>query len=300
MELSILLVNFNGISCLSGCLDSIREFSPAETEVILVDNASSDGSAEMVAREYPWVQLIRSERNLGFSGGNNLAARHASGRHLLLLNMDVILLEPLAPAIRWLDAHSDYGLITIGMLDDRHIPRACTGRFPTPLRLARLRSMLVSPDAYKDCEAREVDWAQGSFLLIRSGVWQKVRGLDERYFMYCEDVDLCKRVRDGGLRCGLLPRLRYLHSGGFSAVRFPDQIAGLALYVESHMRGLQRVLCRGVLLLGCMLRVVVSQIRAAMRRDEASRIVSQACRRALSRLLPGWRHAASAGFGAGS
>jgi GT2 family glycosyltransferase len=297
LELSIILVNYNGMSHLPACLDSIQQFCPPGTNTIMVDNGSSDGSGDLAAREYPWVDLIKSERNLGFAGGNNLAAMRASGKFMLLLNTDTILLEPLAPALSWLEEHPEYGILTVEMLDAQRIPRACTGRFPTPLRLAFLRAMLVDPKSYDGREACDIDWAQGSFLLIRTQLWRSLGGLDERYFMYVEDVDLCKRVHDSGLKCALLPGMRYVHLGGFSAVRFPNQVANLSLYVDQHMTGLQKSCSIGILLLGCLARVCWYEMRALFLRDEPSRTVARACRQALGKLLPTRRRARARQFG---
>lgn len=300
MVLSIILVNYNGLSCLPACLESIQRFSPSGTEVIMVDNDSTDNSAALVEREYPWVQLIRSERNLGFTGGNNLAATRASGRFMLLLNTDTVLLEPLAPAISWLEGHPEYGILTIGMVDAQRGSRACTGRFPTPARLAVLRAMLVDPEKYSGLEACEVDWVQGSFLLLRTELWRSLGGLDERYFMYVEDVDLCKRARDAGFKCALLPQMRYVHLGGFSPSRFPNQIANLALYVELHTRGVQRLCCMSILLLGCVARVAWYQLRAILLGDGASRALSSVCRQALGKLLSMHDQARVENLGVGS
>ncbi len=291
VELSIILVNYNGLSYIAPCLDSIRQFAPPRTEVIMVDNGSGDGSDSLVAREYPWVQLVKSERNLGFATGNNLAAMRSGGTVTLLLNTDTVLLEPLAPAMQWLEEHPEYGILTIEMVDAQRIPRACTGHFPTPLRLAFLRTMLVDPDKYRDQEACEVDWVQGSFLLIRTDLWRTLGGLDDRYFMYSEDIDLCRRAHDSGFKSGILPRMRYVHIGGFNPSRFPTQIASLSIYVDRHMGGIRKWCAIGVLLLGCLARVVWYQFRAVLLRDEASRTVVKACRQALAGFLPGQRHA---------
>jgi GT2 family glycosyltransferase len=285
VELSIILVNYNGIAYLPGCLDSIKKFSPPLSEVILVDNGSQDGSAEVIRRDYPWVRLLRSERNLGFSRGNNLGAAQASGRFLLLLNTDTLLLEPVAPAMQWLDENQGFGILSIGMIDGEGVLRACTGHFPSPTRLALFRRMLIAPDRYKGDEACEVDWVQGSFLLIRKNLWQELNGLDDRYFMYVEDVDLCKRALERGEKCAFLPQMQYKHFGGFSPLRFPIQVANLSLYVDQHMTALPRIVSKAVLLLGCIGRVVWYGILAFSARDEQSRIMELACRQALRNLL---------------
>ena len=275
-RLSIFLVNYNSMQHLGPCLESIHRYAPPETQVILEDNASTDGSLEAAENKFPWLQIVRSSRNLGFAGGNNLAGKSARGRFILLLNTDTLLLEPVAPVVDWLESHPSYGALTINMLDGDRNPNACTGRFPSPLRLALLRSMLVSPGSYGAEEAYDVDWVQGSFLLIQADLWNALNGLDERYFMYAEDVDLCKRIWGAGFKCAYLPHLHYLHWGGFVPSRFPDQVCGLAVYVEKHMKGMQRLLCRAVLFGGCLLRVAFYLAKGILRDREIDRIKAKA------------------------
>jgi len=284
-RLSILLVNYNGMRYLAPCLESIRRFAPPGTQVVLEDNASTDGSIEVVEESFPWLQIVRSDRNLGFAGGNNLAGKNARGRFILLLNTDTLLLEPLAPVVDWLESHPSYGALTINMLDGDRIPRACTGRFPSAMRLALLRSMLVSPGRYGAEVAYDADWVQGAFLLVRADVWRALNGLDERYFMYAEDADFCKRIWDAGFRCAYLPLRQYLHWGGFDASRFPDVVCGLATYVERHMAGLQLLLCRAVLLGGCLLRVAFYLAKGILRYREIDHIKAMASWRAFKALI---------------
>src|ERR1017187_4558238 len=284
-RLSILLVNYNGMSHLAPCLDSIRCFAPPGTQVVLEDNASTDGSVESAENEYPWLQVIRSNRNLGFAGGNNLAGKRAEGRFILLLNTDTLLLQPIAPVVEWLESHSTYGALTINMIDGDHVPRACTGRFPSAVRLALLRLMLVSPREYGSEMAYDVDWVQGSFVLMRADLWRALNGLDETYFMYAEDVDLCKRVWGAGFKCAYLPKWQYLHWGGFTHNRFPDQVLGLVTYVEHHMAGLERVACRAVLFGGCLIRASAYGIIGFLCRRKIDRIKAIASWRAFEALV---------------
>ena len=240
----------------------------------MADNASSDGSAEFVASKYPWVRIVRSNRNLGFSGANNLAGKEASGRFILLLNADTVLVEPIGPAVDWLDGHSEYAVLTINMLNGERIPSACTGRFPSPLRLILLRKMLIGPEQFGDNYEYEVDWVQGSFLLIPAEQWRALGGLDESYFMYVEDVDLCKKAQDRGLKCVYLPRIRYIHLGGYSSARFSEQVKSLGIYVKRHMKGVHKLLAWSVLCVGCLVRVVFFRTKLWLRGDERSRTVS--------------------------
>lgn len=267
--LSIILVNYNGMPYLQACLDSIRQFSPEGTQVILVDNASCDHSVAFVTQSFPWVHVVRSRYNLGFSAGNNLGAQHATGDMLLLLNVDTILLQPIAPALQWFRHHPECGALTVTMLDGERTPRACTGRFPTPLRLVLLSSMLVRPDAYAIDRTYDVDWVQGSFMLLRAGIWQALGGMDERYFMYFEDVELCRRLHDIGLKCCYFPMISYLHRGGFNPARFPLLIENLCLYIHRHLSALGRCLAWSFLLSGCIARTAFYFLCAVLLRDVA-------------------------------
>jgi GT2 family glycosyltransferase len=171
------------------------------------------------------------------------------------------------------------------MLDGAHESTACTGRFPTPWRLALLRSMLVQPGEYQAAQAYDVDWVQGSFLLIRGDLWKQLNGLDERYFMYAEDVDLCKRIRDSGYKCCYLPHFRYLHWGGFEPKRFPDQISSLATYAGVHMKGPQWLISLGTLFVGCILRAIVYYLNWRLWKRDVDLTKAMASRNALRALI---------------
>lgn len=287
-RLAVLLVNHNGGKFLRACIESIHRFAPAGTQIILEDNASADGSVEMVEECFPSVAVIRSNRNLGFAGGNNLAARMASAQYLLLLNTDTELLDPLDSVLEWLESHPGYGALTMEMVDGDYVSRACTGRFPTLRRLFLLRSMLISPEEYENGRgdlAYTVDWVQASFLLIHADLWNRLNGLDESFFMYAEDVEFCKRIRLSGSRCAYLPGFRYLHWGGFRAERFPDQVCGLAKYADRHFNRAERLFGRSILVCGCLIRAAVFGATGLLRQDSAARTKSKASMEAFRRLV---------------
>jgi GT2 family glycosyltransferase len=285
LNLSILIVSYNSRHYLADCLESIARFAPAGTEVILADNASSDGSVEFVSHEYPWVSTIQLERNLGFSAANNLAAKKARGNFLLLLNPDTVLLEPISPALNWLESHKEYALLTINMLNAERAAMSCTGKFPSPLRLIALRSMLNSPTQFGDGHAHDVDWVQGSFLLVRAEQWMAVGGLDENYFMYVEDVDFCKRIRDRGWKCAYLPQISYIHSGGFNPRRFSDQVRGLHLHINTHMKGPRKLISWSILCAGCLVRAFLFRARMLLTGNDIVRLKSTASWLAFKALL---------------
>jgi GT2 family glycosyltransferase len=290
-RLAVLLVNYNGREFLKPCIESIYQCAPPETQLILEDNASTDGSVEMVEQCFPSVAIVRSDRNLGFAGGNNLAAKSAKARFLLLLNTDVVLLDPISPVLEWLESHPSYGAVSIEMLDRDFVSQACTGRFPTPMRLLLLRSMLVSPKTYERAKssqidsAYKVDWVQGSFLLIRADLWKGLNGLNESFFMYGEDVELCKRIQLSGLQCGYLRGYRYLHWGGFNVARFPEQICGLVNYADRHFNRVDRSLGRAVLILGCLFRAAIYGIAGMLKNGVTSRSKAKASLEAFRRLI---------------
>lgn len=283
-KLSILIVNYNGRAYLSECLDSVRRHAPSSTEVIVTDNGSTDGSAELVERNYAWVRLIRCERNLGFAGGNNMAGRKATGDIVLLLNPDTILLEDLHPAIDAIRGDSGIGALTIRALYRDGTNQPCVGRFPTPARLARLANLFTQTDEV--CSPVEVDWAQASFLLVRRAAWEKLGGLDERFFMYAEDLDFCKRTKDLGLKVVYLPHVSYVHLGGFDRSRFPMLIAGIRKYVDKHFHGSRWIAARAILLVGCAYRLSVAVARVVAAPSLANRtfvrIAAYAFRHALA------------------
>lgn len=226
-KLSIVIVNYNGKKFLKECLDSIEEFVLFPHEVIVVDNASSDGSCEYLKAEFPYVSLIESGKNLGFTGGNNLGVRQAKADLLLLLNNDTRLLNPIEPAVA--EFQNDERLGALGCMmrfgDGRFQPTI--GFESTPLRLVLswlgLGRFSFLPDIFKRVEVDErkyarrrdeVAWVSGAFLMTRKDLWGRLGGLDETYFMYMEDVDYCKMVRGEGFRVAYVPEVRIVHYMG--------------------------------------------------------------------------------------
>lgn len=226
MKISIIIVNYNGKHFLADCVASIGSFVPTPYELIIVDNASVDGSADYIAESLPGVKLIRSDRNLGFTGGNNLGAKYATGELLLLLNNDTLLKSSIDPMIA---AFSDPKLGVLGcrLFYGNGQNQPSVGYAHTPLRIVlswigagRNRWM---PTLFKRAECAtdfytsshdQVAWVSGACLLTPRVLWERLGGLDERYFMYVEDVDYCKRVRDLGFRVAYTPSVEVIHYEG--------------------------------------------------------------------------------------
>lgn len=277
MNLSIIIVNYNGKHYFDACLKSISEQTPFEHEVIVVDNASSDGSAEHLRSNYPDIKLIQSERNLGFAGGNNLGARHATGRYLLLLNNDTILLSDLSQAVALMERDESVGVLGARMLGKKHEYRYSAGYFPEPWRLVRFSLLYRTYDGFRDgvfsqnADCLPVDWIEGSFLLTPANVWRRLGGLDETYFMYIEDIDYARRVTDLGSRVVYCPKVSYIHFGGSNHERVGMITSGFRKYHQTHSGFIKRQLANLALDFGLLLKGVYYLSGAVVERTKFSR-----------------------------
>ena len=228
VDLSVVVVSFNVRGWLAACLRSLEAAAPAlRLEVFVVDNASRDGSADMVTREFPGATLMRNAANRGFAPANNQALRLCRGRHVLLLNPDTEVREGgLAELVAFLDTHADVGIVGAQLLNpDGSLQPSGNALRPgwsyvvdaLPLHrlgLRRSRSYLEPGRNYE--EVREVGEVSGACLMMRREVQETVGLLDERFFFCYEDVDLCIRVRKAGWRVIYDPVAKVVHHGGRS------------------------------------------------------------------------------------
>jgi GT2 family glycosyltransferase len=276
MRLSIIIVNYEGCRYLGPCLDAIAAVLREPCEVILVDNASTDGSAQFVRERYPYVRLIENRENLGFAAGNNIGAKVATGEYLLLLNNDTCLLDDLSPALAIMDGNPRLGALGIRMLGMDNAYRRSAGRFPALLRFLRLSQLYARGDGLVDghfsepTRWRAVDWVEGSFLLTRRSLWESLGGLDNGYFMYMEDVDYCRRLSGRGLATAYLPVLRYQHAGGYSAARVAWLSASLRRYANKFYRWPMRPLAHGAIMINLAAKLIRTAV-ASITADTASR-----------------------------
>jgi GT2 family glycosyltransferase len=226
MDLSVIVLNYNTRVNLRACLQSLER--PPSSEVLVVDNASSDGSADMVEAEFPWVRLIRSPRNGGFAYGNNQALRVATGEAILLLNPDTLVPRGgIAGLMRVLDEQPEAGVVGPRLLrPDGSMHLACRRSFPTPevafYRIVGLSRMFPSNPRFGRYNLTfidptlpiEVDSVCGACMLVRRSVVEQVGLLDERFFMYGEDLDWCLRARAAGWTVRYEPSVVVEHQHG--------------------------------------------------------------------------------------
>lgn len=230
--LSILIVAYRNPELTRQCLTSVRaQAARLDHEVIVVDNASPDGTPEMIAKEFPEVRLFAMDQNLGFARGNNFAAVHARGRYLLLLNPDTVVLdgalENLVSFARRRPRAGIYGgrtLTPAGELD----PRSCWGAptlwstfcFATGLSTAFRSSPVFNPESlgrWQRDGVREVGIVTGCLALIPRTVWNELGGFDDRFWMYGEDADLSMRARRLGYRPCITSDATIVHVVGGSS-----------------------------------------------------------------------------------
>jgi GT2 family glycosyltransferase len=233
-ELSILVVSYNTASLTSRCLASLPLAARRTAiEVVVVDNASSDGSVELLRAAHPAVTLVANEENVGFARAVNLAARHARAPFLLLLNPDTVScpgsIDRLLEFAREHPGHGLYGGRTVGP-DGQTDPRSCWGQqslwslacFATMADAAWRGSRLLDPESlggWRRDSVREVGIVTGCFLLVEREAWDRLGGFDERFFMYGEDADLSLRARRSGYRPVVTPDAEVMHLGGGSPIQ---------------------------------------------------------------------------------
>jgi GT2 family glycosyltransferase len=229
IDLSIVIVNWNVRDLLRRCLDSILAVDQPRLEVVVVDNASSDGSLEMLRDEFPRVRLIANAGNRGFPAANNQGLNASSGRLAMALNPDTeIVGDALRRIIEFFDGRPDVGALGPQLLNPDGTVQSSRRRFPTFVTalfestwlqgiaprgvLRRFYVEDVSPES-----VHEVDWVTGACIVVRREVLQAVGGFDESFFMYSEELDWCRRIQSAGWKIAYLPDAKVIHHGGKSS-----------------------------------------------------------------------------------
>jgi GT2 family glycosyltransferase len=228
VDVSVVLVNFNTGHLLDECFDSLfQSLGSMRNQVILVDNASEDDSLSRIKGLKEALTVVSNDQNVGFGRANNQAVPFATGRHLLLLNTDAFVApDTLTKTVAWMDAHPDCGVLGVRLTDREGNLQPSCRYFPTPLNtflvrtgLQRLFPWVKSVDdmAWDHSTVRECDWVPGCYYLIRREVLDQVGLFDPRFFLYCEEVDHCRRVKAAGWKVMFYPDTSVVHIGGESA-----------------------------------------------------------------------------------
>ena len=271
--LSVIIISYNTRGMTLDCLRALHD-QPSDvlTEVIVVDNASRDGSPPAIAEAFPTVRLVASETNLGFGAANNLAMRMAAGRYFLLLNSDAFPHAGCLNAlVRYLDEHPEAGVVAPRLVNaDSSLQRSCWP-FPTPWRSwlegLGLAALLVRFTAFDDYRhwphnvEREVDFAIGACLLVRREAYEKAGGFDEQFFMYQEETDWQLRIKRAGWSVVFTPAGTATHLGGASGKDEPTKInrvfyESMDRYSLKHHGGVGFVVTRVAQVVGASLRMI--------------------------------------------
>ncbi|MGJ5633808.1 glycosyltransferase family 2 protein [Nostoc sp. CALU 1950] len=226
ISVSVILVNYNGKEILLDCLNSIQKFIDIPNyEIILVDNASSDGSVELVAVNYPHIRLVKQIENRGFGAGNNVGAKFATGEFLFLLNTDTVLINNILPhLIQLMQADPQVGIIGPKLLNPDgslqiSVSPALGIKGEYEARQMHQAYQNISQQnliEQKFQEIQEVDIVVGAAFFIRSSLFNDLGGFDENFFMYFEESDLCQRAQYRGYKIIYTPDVSLIHLKGYS------------------------------------------------------------------------------------
>jgi GT2 family glycosyltransferase len=221
--LSIIIVSYNARDDLRRCLESLRTTPPrTDHEIVVVDNASSDGSTEEAARS-PGARVIRNTENLGFSRANNIGIRASTGRNLLLLNSDTVVPPGAVDRLMAiLEARPDVAVVGPRLVNGAGRAELSFGRMIGPFNEIRQKRLARSAQVEElTRQERFTDWVSGACLMVRRSDAEAVGLLDERFFMYTEDVDFCASIRARGRKILFTPEVEVVHLVGRSAASAP-------------------------------------------------------------------------------
>ncbi|MDP9173949.1 MAG: glycosyltransferase family 2 protein [Planctomycetota bacterium] len=272
--ISAILVNYNTREMTVRCLESVvADLAGIPSEIIVVDNGSSDGSAEFIAGAAPYAKLIISEKNAGFGAGNNLAMREARGDYFLLINTDAFP-KPGASAalLQYLQGNPKVGVVGPKLLNADGSNQQSCFRFPTPLR-SWMENLWISAamkrypaiDDYRfwgHDSQRMVDFVIGACLLVRRSVYEQVGGFDEKFFMYAEESDWMYRMQKAGWQTAFIPTAFVTHLGGASGAADRPKInkfffESLDYYELKHHGMLGLLSLRAAMAIGCSIRAAL-------------------------------------------
>lgn len=236
MDVSVVIVTYNSTAFIGECLRTLAAWTKGVSfETIVVDNASPDGTADVVAREFPAVRLVRRDSNAGLAVAVNEGVRLTTGDIVVWANPDIRFMEDaLTPIVGYLREHPDVGALGPKLVDPdgtvqlscRQFPGFRTAIFNRYSLATRLlpwnpvsRSYLMTD--FDHATTRDVDWVSGAFMAVPRHVFEALGGLDEGYFLYNEDVDFCQRVHRAGYRVVYFPEARVVHHIGGSSRHAP-------------------------------------------------------------------------------
>lgn len=253
MDLSIIIVNYNNLDKIKVCLDSIyrSRFEQLSFEVIVVDNASGI-DPEFALKDYGQLRLVKNKINVGMGAGNNAGARIAKGDYIMILNPDTeVESETIDKMLRYIEEHEDVGIVGPKLIYPDGERQISCYHFPTflmPLYRRTFVGKIFSAELdhylmknYDLDKVINVDWLMGSCLLIKRDLYETLQGFDERFFMYYEDTDLCRRIKKMGKKVIYFPLATVIHHHSRASAKshwffsiFGNKMA--QIHITSHLK----------------------------------------------------------------
>jgi GT2 family glycosyltransferase len=289
MKLSIIIVNYNTYTLTKQTIESVIEKEhPFQYEILLVDNASSDGSIERLQKDFNelilqgTLQIFINEINLGFAKANNIGIRVAIGEYILLLNSDTVVKEDCLEKCL-VQMQSDNNIGALGckvLLSDGKLDHACKRGFPNPKASLYYLLKLYKIDPLKygqynalnlhEDEVGEVDCLTGAFMLMPKDVLNKIGLLDEDFFMYGEDIDLCYRIKDGGYKILYYPNAQIIHYKGGSSKKKRTKVIydfhkAMWIFYKKHYYRKYNFAVAFLVYIGIQIKYLVSIIKNALK-----------------------------------
>jgi len=282
MDLSIIVVSFNTKELLKQCLKSVfKQTKGINFEIIVIDNASIDRSPEIIQKESPKVVLIKNKKNLGFAAANNQGIKLARGKYILLLNSDTVLKEnSLKKMVDWMEKNQRVGISSCQLVYQNGRLQGTGGYFPNLLRIFNwmffIDDLPVIKEIFKSFHPHEPktswlsssyfqkerlqDWVMGAFFLMRKKVIDQIGLLDEEFFMYVEEVELCYRAKQAGWQVAYVPVTKIIHlarKSGSQAGALLGEYRGLIKFYQKHKPFWQQPILRIILKAGAVLRLLI-------------------------------------------
>ncbi|WP_253200515.1 glycosyltransferase family 2 protein [Clostridium sp. CF012] len=280
IDLSIIIVNYNTKKLLADTIQSVIDtVGLIKYEIIVVDNASADGSIEMVNAQYPQANLIENKDNLGFPKANNIGIKEASGRYILLLNSDTKVLNScVQKCLEYMDSNIKVGALGCKLLlANGKLDHACKRGFPTPeaslYYILNLHKLFPTSKKFGEYtlnylpidEINEVDALTGAFMMVRKEVINKVGLLDETFFMYGEDLDWCFRIKEAGYKVIYYPEAVTIHYKGGSSKRkryktIYEFHRAMFIFYNKHYRNKYNFIITGIVFCAIAVKMTVAFI----------------------------------------
>jgi len=273
IKISIIILSWNTKELLQQCLESLRPLTinhqSSIIEVVVVDNGSTDGSVEVVEKEFPTVILVKNKKNLGFGAANNQGMKIAKGEYFLLLNSDTIVKnDAVGKMAEFLEKRPQVGVVGCKLLNPDGTPQPSAGPFPN---LGVAAVMLFLEHWFGDLvratfpKTKEVDWVMGAAMMVRREVVDKVGFMDEGIFMYMDEVEWCYRIKRAGFKVMFYPGAEIVHLGGGSSKtgrKSPilNIYRGLLYFYKKHYPSWQLPILRTMLKLKARLALILGRL----------------------------------------